>query len=204
MVAQKQKNALKTNDAEQKSASAMADYSALLYDVGQNKNKQAFIQLFEYFAPRIKSFLISGGLNVEAADELAQETMLTVWNKAAGYKPAKAKASTWIFTIARNKKIDFFRKNSRAHIVDMELDLIQDNADTPAQNIQHLQQEELVAEAMKNLPKEQANLIHKSFFEGKSHSEIAKETNIPLGTIKSRIRLALERLRGAKEIKDLK
>ena len=189
---------------KKRKATETSDHSALLYEVGQHKNKHAFIQLFEHFAPRIKSFLVSGGLDNETADELAQETMLTVWKRAKTYNPEKAKASTWIFTIARNKKIDFFRKTSRTHIVDMELDLIQDNTDTPAQDIQHLQEAAHIAEALKELPKEQASLVHKSFFEGKSHGEIAQETNIPLGTIKSRIRLALERLRGTKKIKDLK
>lgn len=179
-------------------------FSDLLYDVGANKNRESFIKLFNHFAPRIKSFLISGGLNRETADELAQETMLTIWRKAETYKPEKAKASTWIFTIARNKKIDHFRKYKRENIVDVELDIIKDDQDGAAKNMQRSQEKNIMASALKALPNDQADLIHKSFFEGKSHSQIAKETKIPLGTIKSRIRLALKRLRENVKIEGLK
>lgn len=205
MAATKKAKTTKTSPQKRSAAdNPTPDFSALLYDIGKNKNRQAFITLFEYFAPRVKSFLISSGLSHELADEIAQETMLTVWHKAKGYNPSKAKASTWIFTIARNKKIDHFRKYSRENIVDLELGLLQDDSASPSQNTQEIQEEQIIAHALQELPDDQADLIHKSFFEGKSHSEIAKETKIPLGTIKSRIRLALERLRGVKDIKDLK
>lgn len=194
--------ALPANQTREEPVSA--DYDAALLAIGESRDKEAFVVLFEHFAPRVKSFLMKGGLQPEMADELAQETMLTVWNKAENYNPAKAKASTWIFTIARNKKIDSFRKSSNENIVDLELSLFKDDSPGPGEQTIQAQEAEAIAKALETLPEDQADLIHKSFFEGKSHSEIAKETKIPLGTIKSRIRLALERLRGEDSVKDLK
>jgi RNA polymerase sigma-70 factor, ECF subfamily len=175
----------------------------LLKAVAEIRDRQSFIELFQYFAPRIKSFLIKGGMDMETADELAQETMLTVWNKAEGFDPAKAAASTWIFTIARNKKIDFLRKRYREGVDFSEQSDLPDDAPGPSDALQRTEEEQTIAAALETLPAEQAELIQKSFFEGKSHTEIAEETKIPLGTVKSRIRLALERLRGAPKVKDL-
>lgn len=187
-----------------KSGESGLDLEGLLYDVGQNKSKESFVQLFEYFAPRIKSFLLKGGANDALADELAQETMLNVWNKAESYDPAKSAASTWIFTIARNKRIDALRK-FKTHDVDIDLlpALEDESAVTPNQSLIEQQEIERIHGALQTLPEDQADLIRKSFYEDKSHSEIAEETGIPLGTVKSRIRLALERLRREKGIQEL-
>ncbi len=180
-------------DAEKQDSSTFED---LLVDIGQTKNRDSFIQLFKHFAPRIKSFLMKGGLSPEQADEVAQETLLTAWSKASSYDPHKAAASTWLFTIARNKRIDFLRKTARPapDIHDpmfsgTEAPLLPDD-----QSI-HLEEEKTLAAAILELPKEQAALIRQSFFEEKTHQDIAQETGLPLGTVKSRIRLALERLR---------
>lgn len=178
-------------------------FEEMLQSIGQNQDRQAFIGLFEYFAPRVKSYLMRGGMVPETADELAQETMLTVWDKAAAYKPEKASASTWIFTIARNKKIDFLRKREQIHIDLGDLSLPDESGETPREQAMRSEEMQLLAEAIHKLPEEQADLLYKSFFEDKTHSEIAEETGIPLGTIKSRIRLALEKLRGEKGIKEL-
>lgn len=179
-------------------------FETLLCDVGKNKNKESFIELFEYFAPRIKSFLMKGGADENTADELAQETMLSIWDKAGSFDPQKAAASTWIFTIARNKRIDALRK-IKGHSVNLEdLPVLQDeNSSSPAQNLSRTEEAESIMYALSTLPEEQADLIVKSFFEDKSHAEIADETGIPLGTVKSRIRLALERLRGDERINGL-
>lgn len=179
------------------------DFESLLCDVGKNKDRDAFIKIFEYYAPRVKSFLIQGGMNDEHADELAQETMLTVWNKAERYDPDRAKAGTWIFTIARNKKIDAFRKKSGRYNIALDDIALPDKKPGADEHVISRQTQNNVQDALKSLPEEQKTLVYKSFFEGKSHGEIAKETGLPLGTVKSRIRLALQRLRGEDSIKRL-
>lgn len=185
---------------------ASETFDTLLVAVGKDRDREAFIRLFEYFAPRIKSFLMKGGLRPAQADELAQETLLTVWNKAPGYDPAKAAASTWIFTIARNKRIDTFRRHRPE-----APELSQPDSDatwagnppnaSPYDAMARAQQDAAIRAAMDTLPPEQGALIRKSFFEDKAHSEIARETGVPLGTVKSRIRLALGHLR--KNLKNL-
>lgn len=179
-------------------------FEDLLRDVGKNKNKDSFAGLFEYFAPRIKSYLMKGGADENTADELAQETMLSVWDKAKSYDPSKAAASTWIYTIARNKRIDALRKNKGFNVDLDDLPLLEDeNSASPAQDMVHSEESENIMRALQNLPEEQADLIRKSFYDDMTHNEIAEETGIPLGTVKSRIRLALERLRGEEKVKNL-
>ncbi len=167
----------------------------LVEAIGQDKDRDAFITLFQYFAPRIKSFLMKSGLSAEMADELSQETMLTIWNKAEQFDSAQASASTWIYTIARNKKIDFFRKNAKQKpgsddaVFKLEEPTQADSAYTQEE------QNQKIVDALSEIPADQADLIYKAYFEDKTHKDIAEETNIPLGTVKSRIRLALERMR---------
>ena len=168
----------------------------MLLAVARQKSKDSFVELFEYFAPRIKSFFIKGGSSPEQADELAQETMLTVWNKAENFDPRKATASTWIYTIARNKRVDSLRSMTRRNEVDLPEYLpTGDETPVPGESLMQEENSALIAAALEDLPEDEAELIHKSFFEGKSHGIIAHETGIPLGTVKSRIRAALGRLR---------
>ena len=168
----------------------------MLRAVGDRQDRESFIQLFRHFAPRVKSYLMKSGSSPEQADELAQETMLTVWNKAADFDPRRAAASTWIFTIARNKRIDALRKTAtRQEIALPEFMPIEDETPGPADRLSETETTKIVADALDHLPDEQAGLIRKAFFEGKSHAEIAAETGVALGTVKSRIRAALERLR---------
>lgn len=177
-------------------------FDTLILDIAKNRDKAAFVTLFEHFAPRVKSYLIKGGTREDTADELAQETMLAVWDKASAFNPAKASAATWIYTIARNKKIDLLRKGVRYDLDINELE----QADPAAPASEKLIAEDEtagIAAALEKLPAEQAHLIRQSFFEGKSHSEIAKENNLPLGTVKSRMRLALERLRKEENVQEL-
>lgn len=181
----------------------LGQFESCIQTIAQNKDKDAFIQLFEYFAPRIKSFLIKGGMSLDQADELSQDTMLTIWNKAHLYDPSQASASTWIFTIARNKKIDVFRKQGRPEPDPNDPMLIRDDLPQPGDALYQKQKMDAVKKAMKTLPREQADLIHKSYFEDKTHDAIARETRLPLGTVKSRIRLALERLRKDKDIQTI-
>lgn len=172
------------------------DIRDLLVTVGRARDRAAFIRLFHYFAPRLKFFLMRGNMTPEAAEELVQETMLSVWNRAATYDPARASASTWIFTIARNKKIDLLRKSNRIEI-DLNDPAFVPDDDTPRPDSRLIsaQRADAIARALKTLPPEQAALLQQSFFEDKPHTQIAEENALPLGTVKSRIRLALERMR---------
>tara|TARA_Y100001934_G_scaffold165392_1_gene196829 strand:+ start:200 stop:841 length:642 start_codon:yes stop_codon:yes gene_type:complete len=171
------------------------DWEELLVLVSETKDRIAFRHLFNHFAPRIKSFLMKAGADQTMAEECSQEAMATVWNKAKLFDPSRASASTWIFTIARNKRIDAIRKVRRPE----PDELTWPDETEPAQEeaLELKQQSEILADAIQNLPEKQRQLVEKAFFKELSHSEIALETGLPLGTIKSRIRLALERLRHA-------
>jgi RNA polymerase sigma-70 factor (ECF subfamily) len=184
-----------------------ATFEDLLVAVGRARSRDAFIRLFEHYAPRIKSFLIKGGAPPEVADELAQETMLSLWQRADSFDPAKSAAGTWIYAIARNKRIDALRRHAARggrHVPVDELFFIPDEtAAAPDDALAAAEETRTVAAAMAALPPEQAELLYKSFFENKSHSEIAAENGLPLGTVKSRIRLALDRLRGRIRAEDM-
>jgi len=182
---------------------APASREEQLVAVGQHQDRRAFIALFEHYAPRIKSFLMKGGMSPEQAEELAQETMLTVWNRAESYDPRQAGAGTWIFTIARNKKVDLIRRTRRPEYDSSDPLLVADNADLPGETLNREQETAIIARSLQSLPAEQADLVRKAFFEDKTHSVIALETKLPLGTVKSRIRLALERLRADAGVKRL-
>lgn len=157
------------------------------------QDKAAFAELFAYFAPRVKSFLMKSGASPDLAEECAQEVMVTLWNKAHLFDPAKASVSTWIFTIARNRRIDLLRKQKRPEPEDLPWGPEAEPEQAEAMGLQ--QETEQLGQALAALPAEQRKLIERAYFGELSHSEIAAETGLPLGTIKSRIRLALERLR---------
>ena len=171
------------------------EWVAQIHAVRDEKDRSAFAELFAYFAPRVKSFLMKSGASPDLAEECTQEVMATLWNKAHLFDPTKASVSTWIFTIARNRKIDLLRKQRRPEPEDLPWgpEAEPDQADAIG-----LQQEtEQLGKALATLPPEQRKLIERAYFGDLSHSEIAAETGLPLGTIKSRIRLALDRLRHA-------
>jgi RNA polymerase sigma-70 factor (ECF subfamily) len=170
-------------------------FSALIVQVGQQRDREAFARLFRHFAPRVKSYLIRLGAAGELAEELAQETLLTVWRRAEAYDPAKAAASTWIFTIARNLRIDRARRDNRPPPTEDPTDACPPPA--PDAVLSALQDEARVARALKILSEDQAQVIDLAFFGGKAHSEIALALGLPLGTVKSRLRLAMARLRTA-------
>lgn len=180
-----------------------ATFEDCLLAVGKTQSRQDFIALFNHFAPRIKSYMVKGGMEAGDADELAQETMIAVWRKAALYDPAKAAASTWIFTVARNLRIDALRrrKGIGAAINMDDLPALATQNEPPDDALGRMEESKALSTALTALPLEQADLIQKAFFEEKTHSDIAQETGLPLGTVKSRIRLALERLRHG--VKDL-
>ena len=159
------------------------------------RDQSAFAELFAHFAPRVKAFLMRSGSDATLAEECTQEVMATLWQKAHLFDPSRASVSTWIYTIARNKKIDYLRKQRRPEPEELSWGPEEepDQADVLALN----EESEQLGRAIAALPEKQRDLIQKAYFGDLSHSEIALATGLPLGTIKSRIRLALERLRHA-------
>lgn len=173
------------------------NFSVLLFSIGQNQDRASFADIFQHFAPRVKSYMLKLGCVDEMAEELAQQTLLQVWRKAQLYDPEKAAASTWIFRIARNIRIDVLRKQKLFFDVDFDLESVGDEQEDAESKINREQKNQNVALALTNLPMNQAQIIRMSFFDGLSHNEIAKQLEIPLGTVKSRIRLAFGRLRAS-------
>ena len=173
----------------------LSEWDQLLIQVGNNRDRSAFKTLYEHFAPRLKSFLLKIGADEFAAEEVCQESMIMVWRKAETFNPVSAGASTWIFTIARNKRIDKLRKDSRPMPDFNDPSFYKKPIDKSDDILQRAEEEKKIKNALKNLPPEQAKLILSAYYEEKSHRKIADETNLPLGTVKSRIRLAINRLR---------
>lgn len=166
-----------------------------LLRIRDQRDERAFVRVFEHFGPRVKAFLMRTGMDAALAEECAQEALVTVWNKSHLYDASRASPSTWIFTIARNKKIDVLRKQKRPEPEDLPWG---PEAEPDQEDVLGLQQESaLLGRALRDLPQKQRELIEKAYFGDLSHSEIAEQTGLPLGTIKSRIRLALDRLRHA-------
>ena len=171
------------------------NFSVLLLSVGENQNREAFADIFQHFAPRVKSYMLKLGGVDEIAEELAQQTLLQVWRKAQQFDPDKAAASTWIFRIARNIRIDVLRKQKHFFDDDFDMTEIEDEQEDAEATINREQKNRFVSIALEELPQDQAQIIRMSFYDGLSHGEIAKRLEIPLGTVKSRIRLAFGRLR---------
>jgi RNA polymerase sigma-70 factor (ECF subfamily) len=175
-------------------AARAQDFAGLIRAIATHGDRAAFTALFDHFAPRVKSYMLRLGAEPRLAEELAQETLLAVWRKAAAFDPAKAAPSTWIFTIARNLRIDAARRGRRGEPADDPSD-IPDAEPTPDEALVAAQSETRVRQALLNLPLEQAEVVRLSFFSDKPHSEIAEALRLPLGTVKSRLRLAMRRLR---------
>ena len=174
---------------------APADNAGLLIArIAASRDREAYARLFCLFAPKVKAFVMRQGMGLQAAEDLAQDTLLTVWRKAELFDPAKAGASTWIYTIARNLRIDAARKATRVR--PLPEDLWQDGPAKPAdeQVIEH-QVQVSVSRAFDTLSEEQQTILRLSYYEGLSQAEIARAQSIPLGTVKSRMRLAIARLR---------
>ncbi len=172
------------------------EYCELIEAVAARRDKQAFARLFEYYAPRFKAYAMRLGCGAAEAEELTQEAMIAVWRRADTFDRRKANASTWMFTVVRNKRIDLARRNKFAST---DLDEVENR---PADIVDADdaydagKAGEAIRAALKTLPPEQLLVLQKAFFEDKSHSAIAEELDLPLGTVKSRIRLALTRLQG--------
>ncbi|WP_245752580.1 sigma-70 family RNA polymerase sigma factor [Poseidonocella pacifica] len=172
-----------------------ADWVAHVMRIREDRDTEAFADLFYHFAPRIKSFLMRSGASHTQAEDCAQDVMATVWHKAHLFDPARASVATWIFTIARNRRIDLLRKERRPEPEDLSWGPEPEPAQEDIVSFQ--QASHRLAEALVALPERQRALVERAYFGDLSHSEISAETGLPLGTIKSRIRLALDRLRHA-------
>lgn len=168
---------------------------ALVSQVAQSADRAAFAALFNHFAPRLRSYCARQGIAPDVASELVQETMLVLWRKAASFDPAKAQVSTWLFTIIRNKRIDRLRRENRPELTADDLAIFANDETSAHDDMSATQDAARLAVALEALPPEQRTMMVKAFFEDKSHSDIAAETGLPLGTVKSRIRLALSRLK---------
>lgn len=171
----------------------------LIVRIAREADRAAFAALFRQFAPRLKSYLMHRGCDFAEAEELMQETMIMVWRRAASFDPARASVTTWLFTIARNKRIDALRRQHRPEIDPADPALVPDSAPGAEVPLLAQQRARRLAEALATLPAEQAALIRLAYFDEMAQSEIATETKLPLGTVKSRLRLALVKLRRAFE-----
>ena len=174
------------------------DWAPILQRVSE-QDRAAYAELFNHFAPKIKNFALmlrSVFTSQEMADELVQEVMLKVWLKAHSFNPNKASVNTWIFTIARNARIDYIRKMKRGD-VQLDNDVLWEIVDErePVASLEELRIQKHMRGAIEDLPKEQADALREIYLEGKSHTEVAEQTGLPLGTVKSRVRLAMNKLR---------
>lgn len=164
--------------------------------IAAEQSREAFAELFAFFAPRLKAYMLRLGAAEPEAEELAQDVMMTVWRKAALYDRKQASVSTWIFRVARNRRIDVQRRTSKPPLEPDEPMLRPAESEQPDSAVSRMQMEEQVRAQLATLPQEQLALLQAAFYDGLSHSEIARSHGLPLGTVKSRIRLALARLRG--------
>lgn len=176
-----------------------ADAAALEADimaVATRRDREAFARLYRFYVPRLKAYLRRLGAGDAVAEDLAQEVMVLVWRRAGQFDPAKAGLGTWIYTIARNKRIDALRRERRPEHEPDDPEREIDPSPRGDEHVEARQVEREVERAIRALPEEQARLLRIFYFEDKTHSVIAEELGLPLGTVKSRLRLALAKMRG--------
>lgn len=172
-----------------------ADHDRLILAVARDRDREAFAALFDHFAPRLKAWLMRSGAAPSAADDFAQDAMLTVWRKAGLFDPTRARAATWIFTIARNRRIDALRREARPLPVP-EISLAgPPEPERPDDLLEARQDEGRVRAALRSLKPDQIEVIQMAFFQDLTHAEVAQSLALPLGTVKSRIRNAMIKLR---------
>ncbi len=178
--------------AAQDGARALDD---LVLKVGRDRDREAFVQLFRHFAPRVKAYLLRLGADDGTAEEATQETMLSLWRRADSFDPTQAGAGTWVFTIARNRRIDLIRRERRPEPDNGAAELVADPAEPADQRIEAEERDRRVRVALEVLPREQAALIEMAYYQDLTQTAIAEKTGLPLGTVKSRFRLAFARLK---------
>lgn len=177
-------------------------FADLLARVASEQDKTAYVELFDHYAPRIKAYVLRLGTDRMQAEELTQEVMITLWRKAHLFDRSKSSVATWLYRIARNRRIDLLRRTKTLDLDAEDPALMPEPFPDMGEEFDAVRRQERVKLALADLPDAQRVLIHLAFFKGLSHSEIAEETQLPLGTVKSRIRLAFTRLRRVLEADD--
>jgi len=173
-----------------------SQFAGLVQAIVERRDQASFAALFDYYGPRVKAYLKRLGASDGLAEDIVQEAMLTVWRKAESYDPTKAAVGTWIFTIARNLRIDALRRDRHRDLDPSDPRLTPEPAILPDREVEAAREEAQVRAALRTLPEDQAKIVNMAFYDGKSHGEIAAALAIPLGTVKSRLRLAFRRVRG--------
>ena len=173
----------------------------LVEAVARQRDNAAFARLFQHFAPRLAAFVQRRGADSAAAQDLAQDAMLTVWRKAPQFDRTRATASAWIFAIARNRRIDVLRRERRPD-PEMLIFMQETNAPNAEAEVERNAFQSRLHATLAQVPANQLEILKKAYFEDLSHSDIAQQLGLPLGTVKSRIRLALIRLRGLLDDED--
>lgn len=176
-------------------------HDRLIEAVALHRDRDAFARLFEYFAPRLKAWLMKSGATAAAAEDFAQDTLLTVWRKADLFDARKARAATWIFTIARNRRLDMLRRDNRAAQLP-EIELTFDEVERPDDILVASDEARRVHRALAQLKPDQVEILKLAYFAENPHSVIAEQLNLPLGTVKSRIRNAVIKLRTLLEVQE--
>ncbi|MDF4004162.1 sigma-70 family RNA polymerase sigma factor [Luteibacter sp. PPL552] len=180
------------------SRDSTTDWSAHMAAVAARQDVDAFMRIFDHFGPRLQRYLVGMSIAPSQAEELVQEAMLRVWRRAAQFDPARANVSTWLFRIARNLYIDSVRNEPHWLEIQEALDQLDDLAATPGESPAESFADGVGLErAVNELPPQQARMIRMSYFEAKSHSEIARELGQPLGSVKSSLRRAFAKLQSA-------
>lgn len=182
----------------QTSSDKLAHLSECMRRVAEQRDKLAFAELFDHYAPQLRAYSLAREPGAElVADDLAQEVLTRVWLKADKYNARLSNLNTWIFTLARNCRIDYLRRNGR-YVTEIDpTDIFNDMEDEgpgPFQLVQQSRAEESIRAGLEQLPREQAEILTKVYLEGKSHQQASEELKLPLGTVKSRVRLALKKL----------
>jgi RNA polymerase sigma-70 factor (ECF subfamily) len=176
-----------------------AETARLMRAIAERRDRAAFASLFRLYAGRVKAWIMRSGATPELAEEIAQETLLTVWRKAGLYRPERASVSAWVFAIARNLRVDRARRDQRARQQMQQEAIEEEDPETPDGLLDVAEREARVRAAIDTLSADQLSVVRLSFFEGKPHALIADTLGIPLGTVKSRLRLAMARLRNLLE-----
>ncbi|WP_421862481.1 sigma-70 family RNA polymerase sigma factor [Motiliproteus sp.] len=172
------------------------DWSKVLNRIAAERDRQQFSALYDHFAPLLKSYLIGRGAGAAIAEEILQETLLQVWHRAHQFNAERGNAATWIYRVARNKYYDHLRHQRLADRPPPEPDAMAlDGATQTERELESELDGQLLSNTLQQLPSRQAQVLYMSYYQGKSHAEIAQSMEIPLGSVKSTLRLAFEKLR---------